>query len=180
MVGVFDAVPDGIRQQFGHKEHLTVADVFQRPEIWQPAVDPLMTRLSLKIRHWQIGGDADKQSGGSREARAHDPRCRVRVCSRRARRAAGPVLGVDVRRSRRLPIHRGISWPCPSRCRSRARSWSNTPRRPARRTARAGSRSSRCPRRPIGPEVRARDLVLRMLAAKVHGSSGDLRAEPVR
>lgn len=59
MIGMLDQPPVEVRQLFGEKHHLPVATVFVEPELWHPAVDPVLTRLSLKVRWWQLGGDDD-------------------------------------------------------------------------------------------------------------------------
>ena len=59
MIGMLDQPPKAIRELFGEKNKLPVASVFVEPEVWHPAVDPVMTRLSLKVRWWQLGADND-------------------------------------------------------------------------------------------------------------------------
>lgn len=59
MVGLLDIAPKEVRQLFGNKEELPVATIFVEPAVWKPAVDPVMTRLSLKVRWWQLGTDGD-------------------------------------------------------------------------------------------------------------------------
>jgi hypothetical protein len=59
LVGVLDQPPEALRDTFRDKGRLPSAAVFQEPELWQAAVDPVMTRLSLKVRWWQLGGDLD-------------------------------------------------------------------------------------------------------------------------
>jgi hypothetical protein len=59
LIGMLDTPPDEVGRKFGHKEELTVARIFVEPDWWQPAVDPVMTRLSLKVRWWQLGADSD-------------------------------------------------------------------------------------------------------------------------
>ena len=38
---------------------LLAADIFNEAELWRPVLDPVMTRLSLKVRWWQLGRDDD-------------------------------------------------------------------------------------------------------------------------
>ncbi len=59
LVGMLDQPPEDLRKRFGDEERPPVASVFVEPELWQPAIDPVMTRLSLKVRWWQLGGDDD-------------------------------------------------------------------------------------------------------------------------
>lgn len=65
VVGVLDEPPPSLRNQFREPGRLTAASVFAEPELWQPAVGPIMTRLSLKVRWWQLGGDEDLSFVGS-------------------------------------------------------------------------------------------------------------------
>ncbi|MFN0021294.1 MAG: hypothetical protein ACKVP0_23845 [Pirellulaceae bacterium] len=37
----------------------SIANILEDADSWQPWVDPIMTRLSLKIRRWQLGSDQD-------------------------------------------------------------------------------------------------------------------------
>ncbi|WP_254507165.1 hypothetical protein [Anatilimnocola floriformis] len=59
LVGVLDQPPQPLRDTFRDKGRLPSASVFQEPQLWQAAVDPVMTRLSLKVRWWQLGDDRD-------------------------------------------------------------------------------------------------------------------------
>jgi hypothetical protein len=56
---VLDEPPPALRSQFREPGRLAAASVFAEPELWQPAVGPIMTRLSLKVRWWQLGDDRD-------------------------------------------------------------------------------------------------------------------------
>ncbi len=59
LVGMLDQPPVDARKQAGHGNQLPVAAVFAEPNVWRPLVDPVMIRLALKIRWWQLGGDND-------------------------------------------------------------------------------------------------------------------------
>lgn len=59
LVGILDQPPPELRAVFREQGRLPVATVFAEPELWQPAVAPTMTRLSLKVHWWQLGADAD-------------------------------------------------------------------------------------------------------------------------
>lgn len=59
VVGLLDQPPENVRKTFGDTRQLPVATLFVEAPLWQPAVDPVMTRLSLKVRWWQIGADDD-------------------------------------------------------------------------------------------------------------------------
>jgi hypothetical protein len=51
MVGVLDHPPS--------KSAGPIAEILEDADTWKPWVDPILTRLSLKIRWWQLGGDHD-------------------------------------------------------------------------------------------------------------------------
>jgi hypothetical protein len=59
LVGVLDQPPAELRAVFREQGRLPAASVFAEPELWQPAVGPVMTRLSLKVHWWQLGHDGD-------------------------------------------------------------------------------------------------------------------------
>jgi hypothetical protein len=59
LVGVLDQPPEELRQVFREPGRLPVASVFLEPELWEPVVNPVLTRLSLRIRWWQLGDDED-------------------------------------------------------------------------------------------------------------------------
>jgi hypothetical protein len=60
VVGVIDGPPAGseIAQRLGR--NAMIADLLSfDPTIWLPALDPVMSRLSMRLRYWQIGADGD-------------------------------------------------------------------------------------------------------------------------
>ncbi|MFV2067861.1 MAG: hypothetical protein ACC645_12875, partial [Pirellulales bacterium] len=60
MVGVLDRPPPAVLDAFDDSEQLPAASIFSAdPALWLPSVEPIMTRLSLRIRWWQLGDDRD-------------------------------------------------------------------------------------------------------------------------
>ncbi|MEW4565951.1 hypothetical protein AB1K70_25770 [Bremerella sp. JC770] len=59
MVAVIDKPPADIRNLFGEQETMLVANVFAEPLLWRPYVEPILTRLSLTVHYWQLGADND-------------------------------------------------------------------------------------------------------------------------
>lgn len=59
MVGMLNTPPDEDLNMSGNKKEFAIAKFFDDPELWQPAVDPVMTRLSFMVRWWQLGADDD-------------------------------------------------------------------------------------------------------------------------
>ncbi|MGE0755904.1 MAG: hypothetical protein AB7F89_13065 [Pirellulaceae bacterium] len=59
LVGVLDQPPADIRSSFGSAAWIPAASLFDDRAVWYPALDPVLTRLSLKVRWWQLGRDDD-------------------------------------------------------------------------------------------------------------------------
>ena len=59
MVGLLDHPPAKPGDQESSGEQPPIASLFVESGVWDDAVEPLMTRLSLKVRWWQLGGDDD-------------------------------------------------------------------------------------------------------------------------
>jgi hypothetical protein len=60
VIGIIDRPPAGteIAQRMGRTA--TIADLLSfDPAVWLPALDPVMSRLSMRLRYWQIGADGD-------------------------------------------------------------------------------------------------------------------------
>ena len=64
LIGVLDAPPKSIKDYFDDTETLPIASVFVDPAVWRPALDPILTRLSLAVRWWQLGADRDTSFAG--------------------------------------------------------------------------------------------------------------------
>lgn len=59
IVGLLHRPPPELEQHYGHGA-ATAADIFASDaQIWTPSLEAVMTRLSLKIRWWQLGLDQD-------------------------------------------------------------------------------------------------------------------------
>jgi hypothetical protein len=59
-VGLLSEPPEQARSQFGDTTTLLAADMFSlEPELWYPLLEPVMARLSLQVRWWQLGLDND-------------------------------------------------------------------------------------------------------------------------
>jgi hypothetical protein len=60
LVGVLANPPREILANYSTATELLAADIFTtEPEFWYPSLEPVMTRLSLKVRWWQLGHDRD-------------------------------------------------------------------------------------------------------------------------
>jgi hypothetical protein len=65
VVGVIDRPPAGSELAERMGSNSSVADLLSfDPSIWLPALDPVMSRLSMRLRYWQLGSDQDTSLAG--------------------------------------------------------------------------------------------------------------------
>lgn len=60
-VGMLDVPPDDQVKLYnlrGRRE-MVASQLFRDTAVWQPLLEPIMTRLTLKVRTWQLGADRD-------------------------------------------------------------------------------------------------------------------------
>jgi len=59
-VAMLDQPPEELRTKFGSESQLGAAILFlSEPDVWYSSLEPLLMRLSLRVRWWQIGQDRD-------------------------------------------------------------------------------------------------------------------------
>ncbi len=59
-VGVIDQPPKSQRKQFNdNDELLPVVTIFQNKAIWEPLLDPILSRMTMKLSWFQLGNDSD-------------------------------------------------------------------------------------------------------------------------
>jgi len=59
-VGLLHDPPPGVRVQLASAGPPTAAELFEvAPDVWYPTLEPVLTRLALKVPWWQIGRDDD-------------------------------------------------------------------------------------------------------------------------
>ena len=177
LVGVLDQPPAELRQLFREQGRLPVASVFIEPELWQPALSPVLTRLSLKIRWWQLGSDDDTSY----------------VSFPQLERKIGEIKQALEKYGQE--IHLGLGWRLPSEPPRTQRppwaylSYSSEPEFTAEELAaylpewkRTGSQRwlilNPLPRGEYSTETRARDLVMRMISAKLSGADAAFVPHP--
>lgn len=94
-IGVLGVPPDSIVSNFelrGRRD-LVASQLFRDQPTWQPLLEPIMTRLTLKVRTWQLGVDGDHSFLGR-------PRLRDSI-----KQIASGLQGFG------QPIDVAISWP---------------------------------------------------------------------
>ncbi|MEX0820330.1 MAG: hypothetical protein WD070_12090 [Pirellulaceae bacterium] len=177
LVGMLDEPPPAVRDLFGEQNKLPVASVFVEPEVWLPAVDPVMTRLSLKIRWWQLGGDRDTSFVNF--PNLEETLGGIRQEFNRFGRQIN--LGVSWRAIDETPFSTKPPWSFLSRVANppltadeMSRSMSNEPRTDAKHWLILDP----LPKSRYGLETRVRDLVSRMLTAKIQQADGIFVPDP--
>ncbi len=60
-IGLLDSPPPSVLAKIDERERRepVAANLFREATVWQPLLEPLITRLSLKVRTWQLGADND-------------------------------------------------------------------------------------------------------------------------
>ncbi|MEE8452143.1 MAG: hypothetical protein V3R99_09520 [Thermoguttaceae bacterium] len=60
LVGLLNRPPKSLRSRYGRADSLSVADIFSpNPAVWYPSLETVMTRLATRVRRWQLGDDHD-------------------------------------------------------------------------------------------------------------------------
>lgn len=68
MVGMLSDPPELVRNAVSGGNIDLAAGIFSAPEqVWYPSLEPLITRLSVRVAHWQLGGDTDQSFTGYAE-----------------------------------------------------------------------------------------------------------------
>jgi hypothetical protein len=213
VVGVLDEPPPALRSQFREPGRLAAASVFAEPELWQPAVGPIMTRLSLKVRWWQLGDDQDQSFVGypqvaskvaeiKRHLEQYGQQIHIGInwhwLHAPPRPAGGTVPWSYLCFSAEPPltaeeIATYLASATPSAAGSEANAAGGSVAGQAGGRSRSGRLRMRLtsshdpqpwmllsplPRGSYDRNTRAEDLVLRMLAAKIHGAAGIIVPQP--
>jgi len=150
-----------------------------QPDAWYPAIEPVMTRLATRIRWWQLGHDRDTSFVGHRELQRKLSQIKAEL----DRIGQDVNLGIGWSWQEPLPQAKSGRPPWrffslsaepplgPQELADRLRA---TPQTTARRWAAIEPLSRN--RHPV--EVRAADLVHRMVAAKIHGADAVFCTDP--
>jgi hypothetical protein len=68
MVGMLSDPPEIVRNAVSGGNIDLAAGIFSAPEqVWYPSLEPLISRLSVRVAHWQLGGDTDQSFTGYAE-----------------------------------------------------------------------------------------------------------------
>jgi hypothetical protein len=60
VVGKLDQPPQSLKDTFGdNHDQVHAVNIFREPKNWEPALEPVLTRIGMKLPWFQIGGDSD-------------------------------------------------------------------------------------------------------------------------
>ncbi|MBN2476127.1 MAG: hypothetical protein JXB62_16060 [Pirellulales bacterium] len=60
LIGLLHDPPQPLKKLYGDPADLSVATIFAPdPKVWYPSLEPVMARLATRIRWWQLGDDTD-------------------------------------------------------------------------------------------------------------------------
>ncbi len=180
LIGLLDKPPQALRSKYAGVEWRGAAAVFAPdPKVWYPFLEPVMTRLATRVRWWQLGNDLDTSFVTS-----VDPAAKLKEVKAELDR-----IGQDV--------NVGIAWPwlheLPPTGKQpppwRFLAFSAEPVLTAEELAtyldasKGVSASRWVVLEPLSitdysADVRATDLVFRMMAAKMHGADAIFCPDP--
>ncbi len=172
MIGLLANPPPDVRGHFGEEAALTAADIFTtEQELWYASLEPVLTRLSLQVRWWQLGLDGDLSFVGF----PHLAETIAKVKNQLQRYGQEIHLGFGWRALNQPPADKNPPWEflqlsaTPSLTASELATYL-----PALEQPKVLSWVSVQPldRDAYSTETRAGDLIHRMLAAKVAGAEG--------
>ncbi len=180
MVGLLDTPPGALRDRYEEPGELTAAEVFAPdPNVWYPSLQPVMTRLATRVRWWQLGNDHDTSFVGYPNVNA-----KVTQIKAELNRIGQDVnLGLGWRWMEEFPEAAGEQSPWRFLALS-----SNPPMTHQELTTYLDSTKDAgvarwlvvepLSRNDYATEVRAVDLVRRMIAAKIQGAEALFCPDP--
>ena len=180
MIGILDQPPAELRAAFREPGRLPVASVLIEPELWQPTVSPALTRLSLKVRWWQLGDDDDASYIGFPQLPA-----KIAEIKRQLEEYGQEIrLGIGWRWLYEPPGGAAPPWSFlsyaadPPLTADELAAYLGNPGSPAKGATQRWLVQSPLPASEYSLPARVRDLVSRMVAAKIHGASAIFVPEP--
>ncbi len=176
-VGVLDRLPAETQPRTVEDNEFLAALVFSDPQVWRELIDPVMTRLWLKIGWWQLGNDEDGSFVGLPELQ--NKLAAVKEYMERFGREVR--LGVVWNWADAPPAIEHPAWSFLTRTGGPPLDEHQLSNQLARvQTPAAQNWVSLRPlaRRDGDVLTRARDLVRRMVVAKVNGAQAVFAAEP--
>jgi hypothetical protein len=179
VVGVLDRPPADL--DFGRPiaADVTIADLLsgEDPDIWLPSLDAVLTRLSLRVRWWQLGIDSDTSYCDFRNLEQEIEELRGKMF----RFGQDVSLGIGWPWNKMWPVDKPATWDFQQL--SAAPSFTGQEiatylQLPARQGVARWIVVDPLDRKHYDLETRTRDLVEQMLAAKIRGAEGIFVNQP--
>jgi len=164
----------------GPERPLSAADLFgPEPDAWYPSLEPMMTRMATRVRWWQLGHDRDTSFVGH-------PGLESKLAEIKAQLdRIGQDVGLGIGWSWQMPLPEAQADPPPWRFFSLSAEPPLGPQELADRldATRQATTLRWVALQPLSGrrhpvDVRAADLVHRMIAAKIHGADAIFCSEP--
>jgi len=179
VVGVIDRPPQDLDLGKRVAEDVTIADLLssEEPSAWLPSLDAVLTRLSLRVRWWQLGVDRDTSFSDFQNLEKEIGDVRAQLFR----------FGQDVKLGIGWPWHKGT--PSDKQATWDFQQFSATPALtgeeiatylalPKREGVARWAMIEPLDRESYDLETRTRDLVQQMLAAKINRADGIFVAAP--
>ena len=177
LVGMIDQPPQEARKLFSENtDRLPAASVFAERDVWYPALNPVLTRLTLKVQSWQLGADDDTSFMGHPDLADKLDEVDQQI----ARLGQKIRLGLSWRWINEVPDIESPPWnflsftASPQMTAEEIATYLQSTQRSTQRWVMLEPLS----RKHYDVEVRARDLVLRMLAAKMNNADVTFATNP--
>ncbi|MBI3461651.1 MAG: hypothetical protein HY000_01120 [Planctomycetes bacterium] len=177
LIGLLSKMPEALRKQYGGIENLSAAEIFApAPEVWYPTLEPVLARLLVQVRWWQLGRDEDTSFVDHSNLY---PKL-MEVKSRLGRVRPDIELGIGWNWQHELPQDPQAPWQClslsavPPLAADELATYLEHGTTPQRRWVCV----SPLPRGEYSLETRATDLVQRMITAKAHRADGIFVPDP--
>ena len=179
VIGVIDRPPNDLDLGKRVTQDVTIADLLssEDPSAWLPSLDAVLTRLSLRVRWWQLGVDHDTSFSDFHNLEKEIGKLRAQLF----RFGQDVKLGLGWPWHEETPIGKQATWDF--------QQFSATPpltgdeiatylALPPRKSVDRWAMIDPLPQQYYDLETRTRDLVEQMLAAKTHGADGIFVSAP--
>lgn len=178
IIGVIDRPPAGSDLAKRLSSEAAIADTFANDaSTWLPLLDPVLTRLSMRVRWWQLGADDDVSLSADRNLTAKMLDLREKLF----RFGQEVNLGIGWNWPREAITEQALAWSfeqmsaSPSLTGEELGAYLDMPRNTS---VKRWVLVEPLKRSEYDLETRARDLVLQMLAGKVHGADAIFLSKP--
>ena len=179
VVGVIDRPPKDLDISKRVTDDITIDDLLsaEDPSSWLPSLDEVLTRLSLRVRWWQLGNDHDTIFSDFEDLEKE-----IGTLRRQLFRFGQEInLGIGWSWNEQVPSHQTATWnfqqysAYPALTSDEIATYLDSPKRP---DVKRWALVEPLDRRHYDLETRTQDMVQQMLACKINGADGIFIAKP--